>query len=550
MLKSLQIKNYALIQHLDVDFSSGFSTITGETGAGKSILLGALGLIVGNRADSSVLNNKDEKCSVEATFDIRDYLLQGFFEANDLDYENETIIRREIAPNGKSRAFINDTPSNLSTLKELGASLIDIHSQHENLQLNDNLFQMNVLDAVAQNKETKAAYQKSYKQYKELQTALAQLKEEAQQAASDLDYNTFQLNQLEELQLEQVVLEELEQEMELAEHAEAIQSGLGSIVYLLSEEEQNVNSRLLQAKQTLDSIRTAFPKAAEYAERIESCRIELNDIASESENEAEGIVLDPQKAALLKEKLDSLYQVIQKHGVSNIGELIEVRESFNQKVNQYQNGNEQIARLEQELQSCEQNLSKLGAELSKRRTKAVTPIQKHIQAQLAELGMQNTVLEIDIQSNSHYYPHGRDQINFLFSANKNMAAQNISKIASGGEISRFMLSLKDLLSTSVALPTIIFDEIDTGVSGDIADKMANIMQQMGQNMQVISITHLPQIAARGKNHYRVEKSEKNNLVQTYIYALKPEERVEEIARMLSGSNITPQAIANAKTLLA
>ncbi len=549
MLKTLEVHNYALIRELNINFQSGFSTITGETGAGKSILLGALGLILGNRTDSSALNNNEDKCVIEATFDISNYNLQPFFKHNELEYDNETIIRREITPAGKSRAFVNDSPTNLNVLKELGSVLVDIHSQHENLQLNSSYFQMTVLDAVASNAEIRNNYTNKYNRYKDINSRIETLESEAKNAADDLDYNTFQFNQLNELNLEKVNISEMEQELELMENAEAIQQSLGSVFSIISESEQSINSMLLQAKQSLESIKHAYPKASGYIERIESCRIDLNDISAEAETGAEDIITDPNKAQLLKEKLDSIYSVMKKHNVDNIADLIEVKNNFENKILSVENNNSELETLKKELSTIIKEMESLAGKISESRKKAAEPLTKHVLSQLTGLGMKNTILEVNVSSNSHFYPTGKDQVNFLFSANKNMPAQNISKIASGGEISRLMLTIKELLSKSIALPTIIFDEIDTGVSGDIAYKMADIMAEMGKNMQVISITHLPQIAARGKNHYRVSKSEANNSVQTSIIKLNTDERINELARMLSGKDITNQAIENAKSLL-
>ncbi len=549
MLKRLKVQNYALIQSLDIEFNDDFSTLTGETGAGKSILLGALSLVLGARADSSTLNNNLDKCVVEGLFKIDNYRLKPFFKENDLDYEPETILRREISNTGKSRAFINDTPVTLNVLKDLAVQLIDIHSQHESLELNNNLFQLKVIDSVAQNASLLNDYKNTFEQYKYYKAELEELLELEQKATKDLDYNQFQYNQLNELNLGNLDQESLEKELEVLENAEIIKQNLSGCAAILSGEEINVLNQIKQVKQTLDRIKEVFPQADSMLERINSISIDLKDIAGEAEFSAEKIEFNPEKALQIKDTLNNLYDAYHKHQVETIADLIELEAKFKKLVDQQANVDFEIKETQKKLQETTNYLEKLGKQLSQQRKQATGSFTQNITHQLAELGMPYAVFNVAVESNSHFGPDGLDKVTFMFSANKNQPEQNISKIASGGEISRLMLSIKAILSESMALPTIIFDEIDTGVSGEIADKMATIMKKMAQNMQVISITHLPQIAARGKNHYKVYKKEDDRTVQTQITLLNQSERIEEIARLLSGRDISKEAIENAKTLI-
>lgn len=549
MLKSLKVKNYALIQDLRIDFENDFSTLTGETGAGKSILLGALSLVLGARADSVALGNSEEKCIVEAEFSIHPYELHSFFHAHNIDYEPETIIRREILSNGKSRAFINDSPVNLQLLKDLSVQLIDIHSQHENLELNNNLFQLKVLDAIAQNKHQVNDYSECFASYKKQKQALYYLKEEAHKAEADYDYNLFQFNQLNDLNLEQINQQELENELELLSNTEEIQQNLSLSFSILSEGESNVLDLLKQSKQAFDRIKSYFKEAAKYAERIESAYIDLKDIAHETELHAGSLEYNPERALWVKQQLDQLYAQMQKHQVNSFEELLELKADFESKIQQKENFSFELGALEKKLAETENNLSKLATELSQRRLNATKGFTTYIEQQLRELGMPHARFIVEINPLEQFTESGKDKVSFMFSANKNQPEQNISKIASGGEISRLMLSIKALLSKSTSLPTIIFDEIDAGVSGEIADKMADMMKQMANNMQVISITHLPQIAARGKHHYKVYKTENSHSVTTQIQKLNPDDRIVEIAKMLSGKDLTKEAIENAKTLI-
>lgn len=549
MLKKLKVQNYALIQNLDIEFNSDFSTLTGETGAGKSILLGALSLVLGARADLTALKNNENKCIVEGIFKIDNYNLLPFFTEHDLDYEKETLIRREINTSGKSRAFINDTPVNLNTLKELAVQLIDIHSQHESLELINNQFQLKVIDSVAQNGTLLNDYKNTFQHYKNLQKTLEELKEAAKTAAADYDYNLFQYNQLSALNLDTINQKELEEQLEVLSNAEEIQQNLSVCYSILSNDETNTLAQLNLAKQALVKIQPFYGKAEELIERLNTITIDLKDIAQETELSAEQIEFNPQRTLQIKEQLDALYDVMHKHQVDTLDELIHLEQKYKNTIEKYSTAEFEIAAIEKKLAETTTKLEAVGAKLSKKRSKAAEPFTQQITQQLAELGMPYANFKVAFESNAHFHSDGKDKVSFLFSANKNQPEQNISKIASGGEISRLMLSIKAILSESIALPTIIFDEIDTGVSGEIADKMASIMKRMAHNMQVISITHLPQIAARGKNHYRVFKEEDDTSVKTKIVLLSENERIDETARLLSGKDVSPEAIANAKKLI-
>jgi len=550
MLESLKINNYALIQELDISFEKGFSTLTGETGAGKSILLGALGLALGKRADINSLRNNEKKCVIEACFNIGDFNLKSVFSTLDIDYEDTTIIRREITPSGKSRSFINDTPVNLNDLKTLSERLIDIHSQHENLALNNSLFQMSVLDAISKNSSTLNLYKKTYNQFNKLKKELLQLEEKANLASSEADYIQFQFNQLNDIKLENINQEELEQELELLNHAEDIQLNLSSAFSLLTNNDINAIDQLKQAKQSFEKIQEFYPEAKELVQRINSCIIELQDISSETETGAESIEYNPERVIVLKEQLDKLYSLFQKHQVESIAELIRLRNSLEESILEDESYAVNIEKIKVALKIEENKLEDLSKQLTESREKAISKLINNITTLLSELGIPNAVFNIELTPTQDFTPSGKNHICFLFSANKSHAPQNLSKVASGGEISRLMLSIKYILSQSVALPTIIFDEIDTGVSGEIAHKMANIMQNMSGNMQVISITHLPQIAAKGQSHYRVYKHDVNSHTETKITKLDNNQRINEVAKMLSGEDITQQAIENAKSLIA
>ena len=549
MLQQIHIQNYALIDHLTVDFADDFSTLTGETGAGKSILLGALMLALGNRADTAAIGNPDEKCVVEATFNVKHYGLKKNFDDLDLDYQDETIVRRELLPNGKSRAFVNDTPVNLNALKDLGRFLIDIHSQHENLELNNNQFQLKVVDAAAQNADLLKNYASAFADYKKLQAELAELKENARQMSADYDYNQFQYNQLAESKLDGVNQEEMENEFQTLSNIVDIQQSLGGALYVLQDGEQNILSGLAQVRQQLQSVQRYFTKADDYLQRLEPVIIEMKDFTQEMESDLQRLENQPERLEALRSRLDQLYSLLQKHQAKDVAELIAIRDELEKKLNKSGNYEALIEQTEKQLAEATKRVGELADKLTASRKKAAEPLAKQICSHLVGLGMPNAQLQIILTDTAAFMPNGRDSVNFLFTANRNHELQNISKIASGGEISRLMLSIKAILSKSVALPTVIFDEIDTGVSGDIAHKMAELMSLMAKQMQVITITHLPQIAAKGAVQYRVSKNDEGGTTHTRVEKLSDAERVDEIARMLSGKNITTEARENAKSLL-
>lgn len=548
MIKQIFIQNYALISELTVDFDSGFTTLTGETGAGKSILLGAMSLILGSRADISVINDSEKKCVVEATF-IVDEKLKPTFESIDVDFSEETIIRRELSSSGKSRAFVNDTPIGLADLRKLGLMLIDIHSQHENLELNTNSFQLRVVDAVAQNDDLLTNYTQTFKQYKNLQLELEKLKMLESQSSADLEYNQFQYKQLVDFAPEKIDQEEIENEYQLLSNTADIQQNIGAVVNLIADSDQNLLSQLKQVKQTLLQTRQYFAKSNDYVERLEPLIIELKDMSNEMNRDLGSIDDNPERLAELHDTLNTLYSLLKKHNASNCSDLVRVMHEYEQKVGNCGNFEEQIDKLSKKLSDTEKILTKQAAEISSRRKKVAKPLASHIVELVSGLGMPNAQLVVDIEPTLSFSETGMDNVNFLFSANKSYTPLSLDKIASGGEISRLMLSIKSILSEMVQLPTIIFDEIDTGVSGDIAHKMALLMEQMSKHMQVIAITHLPQIAAKGQSQYRVSKREVDDKTYSFVERLTNDERIAEIARMVSGENITKEAIDNAKSLL-
>ena len=549
MLHQIHIQNYALIDELTVDFTDGFSTLTGETGAGKSILLGALMLALGNRADTAAIGNAGQKCVVEATFNVKPYHLEKIFEELDLDYQDETIIRRELLTNGKSRAFVNDTPVNLNALKDLGRHLIDIHSQHENLELNNNQFQLRVVDAAAQNADLQKQYSAAFANYKRLQAELAELKENARQMSADYDYNQFQYNQLTEFKLDNIDQEEMENEFQTLSNVVDIQQNLSSALYVLQDGEQNIISELSQVRQAVQQTQRYFQKSEEYLQRLEPVIIEIKDLAQEMESDVQRLENQPERLEELRSKLDKLYSLMQKHQAKDVAELIAIRDDLEAKLNKSDNYDAAIEQLQKQLAEATDRATTLAAKLSDSRHSVIEALAKQICSHLTGLGMPNAQLQITLTDTGSLTPTGRDSANFMFTANRNHELQNISKIASGGEISRLMLSIKAILSKSVALPTVIFDEIDTGVSGDIAHKMGELMSLMAKQMQVITITHLPQIAAKGSVQYRVSKNDEGGTTHTIVDKLTDAERVDEIARMLSGKNITAEARENAKSLL-
>jgi len=549
MLKSLRIQNYAIIQQLDISFNEGLSIITGETGAGKSILLGAMSLILGQRADTGVLKDKSKKCLIEGSFDISNYDLQNFFATNDIDFDALTIIRREINENGKSRAFINDTPVNLNLLKELGLQLVDIHSQHENLALSDNIFQLKIIDSIASHTDLLNEYQIKFRQYNKLNADYNNLIEKSKQAKADFDYYSFQFEQLFSAKLSENEQTDLEHELEVLTHSEEIKTNLTKTSQLLSGDGNTILNLVKESLSATQQISNFFEPSKNLNQRLTSIYIELKDIASEAENLSESIEHDSSQIDKINARLDLIYSFQQKHRVATVKELLDLQKSFEQKLLEINNSDDQINQLQKELESCKENLQNLCNRITKNRQKVTPQIEKQIKAVLIELGIPNAIFKVDFQNTNSFTPLGCDKVTFLFTANKNSDLQDISKVASGGEMSRLMLAIKSIISQSKDLPTIIFDEIDAGVSGDIADKMGNILRKMSANMQVINITHLPQIAAKGESHYLVYKESTSKDTFTNIRLLDKNERIREIAKMLSGAEITETALKNAEELL-
>jgi len=549
MLQKLYIENYALIDHLDLDFDKGFSVITGETGAGKSILLGALSLILGQRAESRVIKEGFEKCVVEAVFSIGAYRLESFFTENDLEFSPDScLIRRELYSNGKSRAFVNDSPVSLSVLKNLTAQLIDIHSQHQNLFLGDDVFQLNVVDSVAKNQILQNAYKIAYQHYKELQIALKKLEDTARKSKEEEDYLRFQFIQLEEAKLQEGEQQDLDSEWEMLTHAEEIKLGLAKIFDFLDEEEHGVNVSLKAALNQTESLQKVYSKLQEPRERIHSCYLDLKDLAGDIEVLLNDVEVNPVRMELVSDRINQLYTLQQKHRVKSTTELIDIWEGLARKLSVIDSFEDDLADLKKKLDEAEIQAHLLADELSVTRSAFHKPIEDKLVRLLVQLGMPKAALQID-QKKKPLDQDGQDLISFLFSANKNTILQPISQIASGGEISRIMLSIKSLIADYTSLPTLLFDEIDTGVSGEIAHKMGQIMKAIASKRQVICITHLPQIAAKGDCHYKVYKIEQNDRSVTAVKMLKDEERLQEIAQMLSGANVSEAAIRNAHALL-
>jgi DNA repair protein RecN (Recombination protein N) len=549
MLAKLFVQNYALIKGLDVELDNGLTIITGETGAGKSILLGALSLILGSRADTSVLLNKKEKCIVEGTFKIDEYDLEDFFMVNDLDYEPVTMLRREINPAGKSRAFINDTPVTINLLKELGDNLIDIHSQHQNLMLNDNSFQLNVIDSFAGTIKLKNEYWLVYHNYRKLNKEYNEIKEKAVKNKADLEYYEFQLNQLEDAKLNKGEQEELEKEQELLEHAGEIKQALMNSSSLFSSEDASILSLLKDVRNNLNKIKSFLADGDNLLLRVDTSYIELTDLAGEIEKLASRIDADPRRLLQVNERLDFLYSMIQKHRVKDLNELIAKKEEIKNNIKAIVTSDDRLEELEALLSLEMQSLNTLSSALSEKRQTVLNDLEGKITELLKQLGMPNARFHISLSRLKDFTPAGIDNADFLFSANKQVAPENLSRIASGGELSRVMLTLKSLLTKSINLPTIIFDEIDAGVSGEVADKVGQILSAMGGYMQVVNITHLPQVASRGKRHYHVYKDEIDDSTITRVKLLSADERIVEVARLLSGSQITETALKNAKDLI-
>ena len=550
MLRSLYIQNYALIEKLDISFGAGFSVITGETGAGKSIILGAIGLLLGQRAEVKAIRQGASKCVIEARFDISAYGMEPFFEENELEYEEECILRREVYASGKSRAFINDTPASLVQMKELGEQLIDVHSQHQNLLLNKEGFQLNVLDILSHNDEQLSVYQSLYREWKQTQQDLADLIARAEQNKADEDYIRFQLEQLEEANLSAGEQEELEQETDTLSHAEEIKAGLFRVGQLLTSDEGGLLAGLKESLNTMLGLQKVYSPATELAERLESTYIELKDVSQEVSSQEEDVEFNPDRLEEVNDRLNLIYTLQQKHRVTTVEELLALTEEYAAKLAAITSYDERIGELTTLCDTLYNKVKKQAAVLTKARTSAAREVEKQMASRLVPLGMPNVRFQVEMGMRKEPGVHGEDTVNFLFSANKNGALQSISSVASGGEIARVMLSIKAMIAGAVKLPTIVFDEIDTGVSGEIADRMADIMQEMGeQDRQVISITHLPQIAARGCAHYKVYKQDNETETNSHIRSLADEERVEEIAHMLSGATLTEAALNNAKALL-
>lgn len=550
MLKHLYIKNYALIDVLDIDFATGFSVITGETGAGKSIILGAIGLLLGQRADSKAVKTNTQKCTIEARFDISRYGLKAWFEDNDLDCdEDECIIRRELTAAGKSRAFINDTPTSLQLMRELGEMLVDVHSQHQNLLLQKEDFQVNVLDIIADNGKQKEAYSKAFAAYRKAENDLKTMREQISLTRENEEFMRFQLNELANADLKEDEQEALEQEQEVATHTEDIKTILFETNTILNDENSGALAALYLANQKLESVARLYPAIKDLAERMSSSFIELKDIAQETEAVAEDIDFNPERLAFINERLDTIYSLQRKFHKNTIAELIEEQRNLQEAIDNIDNSDTALADLEAATEKALLDAKAKADKLTETRQKTTAKVEKAIRGSLEALGMPNVEFKIEI-TKDELSAKGQDRVAFLFSANKGMASRPVAQVASGGEIARLMLSLKALISGAVKLPTIIFDEIDTGVSGRVAEKMADIMRQMGNaDRQVISITHLPQIAALGTHHYKVEKHDTQEGTTSVMRQLADDERINEIAQMLSGSDITEAARTNAKALL-
>ena len=550
MLNHLLINNYALIDTLDIDFHPGFSVITGETGAGKSIILGAIGLLLGQRADSKALKNDNRKCTIEAHFDVSRYDLSPWFDDNELEYDpHDCILRRELSPQGKSRGFINDTPVTLTQMRELGEKLIDVHSQHQNLLLQKENFQLSVVDILASNEKERAEYREAFTAYKNAARELEELKAAIDSSQENEDYMRYQFDELSAAQLKEGEQEELESEQDLATHTEDIKTALYESQSLLSNDDGGAVEWIRQASNRLDSAASLYPKISELAERLSSLYVELKDIAADVESETESIDFDPERLAFITERLSTLYSLEKKYHAASVEELLEEQARLQSLLSTIDNSGEALLEKTREVEALLATAQQKAAALTKTRSAAAVRIEKEIKQRLEPLGMPNVEFRIDIQQ-STLSDDGQDKVSYLFSANKGMPLRPVAQVASGGEIARLMLSLKAMISGAVKLPTIIFDEIDTGVSGRIAEQMGEIMKQMGQaERQVLSITHLPQIAARGQHHYKVEKQDTHDSTVTTMRPLTEEQRIDEIAQMLSGADISEAARNNARTLL-
>lgn len=549
MLKHLTIGNYALIDSLSISFDNGFSAITGETGAGKSILLGALGFVLGDRSDSSIMLDETKKCTVEAVFVVDNERFKSFFEENDLDVEEELILRRELTPAKKTRAFINDTPVTIQQLKELGSQLVDIHSQHDSLLLTNADFQLKIIDDAADNTSLLVDYQKVYNLFVVLRNELKNLREMSQKNVAENDYLAFQLDELVKADLQEGEYEEVSQRLELLENAEEVKMLLAQSLITLSESEYSILNQLNDLKSKVDHLRRYLPQAEQYLERIESTKIELKDITQDLDNLQDSTQFDAESLNEIQERYDLIQRLMLKHHVQNYEDLLTIREELHQKVGAFANIDEEIAKKELQLKNCEKELTKLATSLSEKRRKVKVSFEKAVTEIIRQLKMPHGIFEIEISECSEFTVSGKDRVRFLFSANKGIAPDDMSRVASGGELSRLMLAIKAVAADSAYIPTLIFDEIDTGVSGEVASKLGDIMQKMGESLQIISITHLPQIASKAKNHFFVYKDENNEKTRSCIRQLSHNERVTEIAKMLSNDKITPEAIKAAEVIL-
>ncbi|MAW94612.1 MULTISPECIES: DNA repair protein RecN [unclassified Leeuwenhoekiella] len=549
MLSSLQIKNYALIEEVQLQFTDGFTVITGETGAGKSILLGALGLILGKRADLSSIGNPEEKCIIEAHFDIQSYDLKKLFEQEDLDYEAQTIIRREILPSGKSRAFVNDTPVTLQQLGALGERLVDIHSQHQTLEVTDLDFQFQVIDAFAENSENLSAYKKLYHTYRKKEQELKKLRKLKEEAQKEEEYKSYLLEELLAANLKPSEQEGLESSFEALNNVEVITESLAEAYQTLSQDELGVNDLLLGVKVKIAKLAGFGNQFSELSSRLEAAHIELEDIAETINDLASDTESDPEELAKIETRLKLIFDLQKKHQVDTVDELISIREQLDEEVQSLTNLDADILRLEREIAQAKLDLEELAKKLTARRTEVIPALTERLRLILVDLGMPNARFDVSLTDNASFLENGKDQLHFLFTANKGMRAQELKKAASGGELSRIMLAIKSVLSDYANLPTLIFDEIDTGVSGEVALKMGRIMKAMGSRMQLLSITHLPQIAGQGSAHFKVYKEDKDHKTTTAIRELIKEERVVELAEMLGGKATSESAFEHARQLL-
>ena len=549
MLKQLHISNYALIDELSVSFESGFNVITGETGAGKSILLGALGFALGDRADTNVLFDKDKKCVVEAEFELDGENLRPFFEANDLDFESECIFRRELNPQKKSRAFINDTPVALQTMKEMGSQLVDIHSQHDSLLLTDADFQLRLLDDIAQNGEVLAAYQTEYANYNALKRKLFELKETATKNTAENDYLKFQLDELDKAQLKEGEYADIEQTLGVMENAEEIKTLLVTANGLMDDSENAILGQMNALVSTLHRMSQLLPDTDSIGERVENLRVELKDIAYDLRRKEDDTQFDEEQLQSLQERYDLLSRLMMKHHLNDFEELITLRDGLKEKVNAFENIDEAIAKAEKELKENEKQLSSLAKALHDKRCQAAKVFSEKVTILVQQLAMPFAQFQVSVEKQDDFGSKGCDEIRFLFSANKGIAVDDLRRVASGGELSRLMLSIKSAVSDYNYIPTLIFDEIDTGVSGEVAAKIGGIMRQMGRSLQLISITHLPQVASQAEHHYFIYKDNEGTRTQSHIRVLQHEERITEIAKMLSNDQVTPEALKAAEVLL-